>query len=280
MLLPSLSARPTKSAVWASLNGHLSEFRYLVVHSMWSTILQSKKGHGCITKTACNKWSRLFLCRIQCCTWVQHSSGSNVCGPQANLCIRPDVPCLVVVPGNKRYQIGPLCMVGSQPEPGTPPTAPDQHILVPPCTYSWRKFQPLLSSIFDRFTPSSSVSPPPPRSTLAMASSVYLLVASTVACIFCAIWWWRSYPIATASSLGIPLVEFGDGDESKTRYASETGKLLREGYERVRSVSHTVLSCSIMKLQILTSAHSISKMDNHFVSTIKPISVARSSSFP
>lgn len=37
-------------------------------------------------------------------------------------------------------------------------------------------------------------------------------------------------------SLGIPLVEFGDGDESKLRYTNETGKLLKIGYDKVRSV--------------------------------------------
>lgn len=41
--------------------------------------------------------------------------------------------------------------------------------------------------------------------------------------------------------MGIPLVEFGHGDKSKTRYATETGKLLEEGYDRVRSLSHTAL---------------------------------------
>ncbi|KAI3390271.1 hypothetical protein diail_10727, partial [Diaporthe ilicicola] len=65
-----------------------------------------------------------------------------------------------------------------------------------------------------------------------MASSVYLIVVSTAVCMICAIWWWTSCPTVTTSSLGISLVEFGDGDESKTRYASDTGKLLREGYDR------------------------------------------------
>lgn len=64
----------------------------------------------------------------------------------------------------------------------------------------------------------------------------------------------------TASSLGIPLVEFGDGDESKTRYASETGKLLREGYNKVSFFSmafhpahtHSFLGANI-SIQYLTN---------------------------
>ncbi|KAL1855260.1 hypothetical protein Daus18300_011166 [Diaporthe australafricana] len=65
-----------------------------------------------------------------------------------------------------------------------------------------------------------------------MSSLVYLLLASTTACIIWATWRHNFFK-ATTLQLNLPLIEFGDGDESKTRYAKETGKLLKKGYDEL-----------------------------------------------
>lgn len=50
----------------------------------------------------------------------------------------------------------------------------------------------------------------------------------------------------TTPSLDIPLVEFGDGDESKLRYANETGNLLKKGYDKVCSMIYPLYSPSLI----------------------------------
>lgn len=66
-----------------------------------------------------------------------------------------------------------------------------------------------------------------------MSPLVYLLLASITAC---TIWatWRQLISKATTLQLNLPLVDFGDGDESKTRYANETGNFLKKGYDKVR----------------------------------------------
>lgn len=71
-----------------------------------------------------------------------------------------------------------------------------------------------------------------------MSSSTLILFASTAVCILGALW---RRTFVTTPSLDIPLVEFGDGDESKLRYTNETGRLLRQGYDKVRSVVIPIL---------------------------------------
>lgn len=71
-----------------------------------------------------------------------------------------------------------------------------------------------------------------------MTLSTLILVISTVVCILGALWL-RGF--ATTPLLNVPLVEFGDGDESKLRYTNETGTLLKKGYDKVCSVTKLTL---------------------------------------
>lgn len=64
-------------------------------------------------------------------------------------------------------------------------------------------------------------------------------------------------------SLDIPLVGFGDGDESKLRYTNETGKLLRKGYDEVcYPISRPIFP--ILDCSLLTITNSMSNMDSRF----------------
>lgn len=66
---------------------------------------------------------------------------------------------------------------------------------------------------------------------------VSLFPPRRTACVIWALWRrvWPATAAATATGLGMPVVEFddGDGDDPKTRYANETGKLLKKGYDKV-----------------------------------------------
>lgn len=75
-----------------------------------------------------------------------------------------------------------------------------------------------------------------------MTVSSYILFASTAACIIWTLW--RRINVTTIS-LDVPLIEFGDGDESTLRYTNETGKLLKKGYDKVCSVIITSLPKSL-----------------------------------
>lgn len=94
---------------------------------------------------------------------------------------------------------------------------------------------------------------------MAMSSSTLILFVSTAVCILGALWRRTFMP---TPSLDIPLVEFGDGDESKLRYTNETGRLLRKAYDKVSSVVIRSVNPDCLLLTITTASQTWTAVSN------------------